>query len=229
MSALPEGTEKATFVKVCSGCHPATAVLGRMDTPANWAKRVERMINRANEPAATSDEAAQISAYLSRNFAILPADVHLPEAPGKRELVKVCSGCHAAEIVVNRDGHNGLRASWSNTLDRMMYRGAKATADELNLINEYLAANVGYLPAATYLPEGPGKQTVERVCGPCHGSIMLLDRRRTRAAWDRTITNMIGRGALVSGTDVQDMSEYLGRYLAPSVPPLAPGGPADAK
>jgi hypothetical protein len=41
-AGLPDGPERNTFVKVCSGCHPPEVVLGRMDTPKNWVRKVAR-------------------------------------------------------------------------------------------------------------------------------------------------------------------------------------------
>ncbi|HEY6347737.1 MAG TPA: hypothetical protein VIY49_40105 [Bryobacteraceae bacterium] len=70
-AGLPDGPEKKTFVKVCSGCHPPEVVLGRMDTPKNWARKVDSMINRG--AVATDAEVNQVNAYLDRNFAFVAA------------------------------------------------------------------------------------------------------------------------------------------------------------
>jgi cytochrome c5 len=213
VAGLPDGPEKNTFLKVCTGCHEPEAVLGRMDSPKNWARKVDSMINRGAE--ATPEEIAQINAYLNRNFAFVAGQVHLPEAPGKDALQKICGSCHAAEIVVNRDGHAGTRDHWAETIDRMLARGAKGTNEEFDQITAYLVANFGYIPVPSYLPDGPGKKTVERVCGPCHGVAMLIDRRSSPAAWSRTVDNMIGRGAIATPAEVDEISEYLSRYLGP--------------
>jgi cytochrome c5 len=212
-AGLPDGPEKNTFLKVCSGCHEPEAVLGRMDSPKNWARKVDSMINRGAE--ASPEEIAQINAYLNRNFAFVASQVSLPQGPGKEALQKVCGSCHAAEIVVNRDGHAGTRDRWAGTIDRMLARGAKGTNDEFDQITDYLVANFGYIPVPSYLPDGPGKKTVERVCGPCHGVSFLIDRRSSPAAWSRTVDNMIGRGAIATPAEVEEISEYLGRYLGP--------------
>ena len=216
-AGLPDGPEKDTFLKVCSGCHEPGAVLGRMDSPKDWARKVDSMINRGAQ--ATPDEIAQINAYLNRNFAFVAGEVHLPEGPGKEALRKVCGSCHAAEIVVNRDGHAGTRDLWAETIDRMLARGAKGTNEEFDQITAYLVANFGYIPVPSYLPAGPGKKTVERVCGPCHGVSMLIERRSSPAAWSRTVDNMIGRGAIATSAEVEEIAEYLGRYLGPKTEP----------
>jgi hypothetical protein len=41
-----------------------------MDTPKNWARKVDSMINRG--AVATDAEVNQVNAYLNRNFALSP-------------------------------------------------------------------------------------------------------------------------------------------------------------
>lgn len=189
-------------------------MLGRLDTPKNWARKVESMINRGAE--LSDDEATEINAYLNEHFALVPQNVTLPEAPGRDALKKVCSTCHPAELVANRGRHSGLRGQWSETVNQMMVRGAHASAEEQDLIVDYLAKNFGYIPVRSHLPEGPGKQTTERVCGPCHGVRMLLDRRRTDAAWAGTVTNMVRRGAEATPEEASEIARYLGSSLTPA-------------
>jgi cytochrome c5 len=184
-----------------------------MDTAKNWARKVDSMINRG--AVATDAEVDQINAYLNRNFAFVAAQVHLPNGPGKQALQKVCSSCHPAEIVVNRDNHAGTRDQWAGTIDRMLARGAKGTNEEFDQITDYLVANFGYIPTPSYLPEGAAKKTVERVCGPCHGVNLLIGRRSSRAEWERTVNNMIGRGAIATPAEAEEISDYLARYLGP--------------
>ena len=178
---LPDGPQKALVVSLCKGCHPPEVLLGRLDTPKNWARKVDSMVNRGAE--LSDDDVVQINAYLNEHFALVKENVTLPDGPGKEALQKVCSTCHPAEVVANRGRHTGLRWQWSDTVDQMMVRGAHGSAEEQTQIVDYLAKNFGYIPVRSYLPEGPGKQTTERVCGPCHGVLMLLDRRRNAAAW----------------------------------------------
>lgn len=199
--------------KRCRACHPAEVLLGRLDTPKNWARKVESMITRGAQ--LTPEEVVEVNAYLNKNFALVPENVELPEGPGKEALKKVCGSCHPAEVVANRDRQAGLRYQWAATIDRMLRLGAKGDSTQFELIEEYLTAHFGYLPVMTYLPEGPGKQTTERVCGPCHGAIMLRDRRRNAAAWSRTVDNMIGRGAIATPEEANQVLEYLSTYLAP--------------
>lgn len=210
---LPDGPQKAVVARQCSKCHPAEVLLGRLDTPKNWARKVESMINRGAE--LSDDDVVQINEYLNANFALTPASVKLPDGPGKEALQKVCSTCHPAEVVANRGRHTGLRWQWSDTVNQMMVRGAHGSAEEQDLIVDYLSKNFGYIPVRSYLPDGPGKQTTERVCGPCHGVLMLLDRRRAGGAWPATVTNMIRRGAEATPADTDEIIQYLSTYLTP--------------
>ena len=58
-----------------------------------------------------------------------------PDAPGKAELIKVCSGCHEAENVF---AHPQTAGEWSETLANMVQLGSEATPEEWRLIEQYL-------------------------------------------------------------------------------------------
>jgi competence protein ComEA len=66
----------------------------------------------------------------------------LPDGPGRPELVKVCSGCHDAEIVL---AHLQTPAEWADTFQKMVDVGAEATPDEWRLIAQYVDANVALI------------------------------------------------------------------------------------
>ena len=65
------------------------------------------------------------------------AAAQLPEGPGSKETVKLCSQCHAADVVmsVGQD-----RAGWAATLRKMSALGARGTDEEFRAVLEYLAA-----------------------------------------------------------------------------------------
>ena len=62
----------------------------------------------------------------------------LPEGPGKQTTQKICSGCHAPEIVMGK--HLG-KEGWAQIVSDMVNKGANGTDDEFNEIIEYLAAH----------------------------------------------------------------------------------------
>lgn len=62
----------------------------------------------------------------------------LPDGPGKATMQKVCSGCHAPEIVA---GRGETKEGWEQIVGDMANKGANGTDDEFNQIIDYLAAN----------------------------------------------------------------------------------------
>jgi hypothetical protein len=64
----------------------------------------------------------------------------LPDKPGRKLVVQVCTKCHPAETFA------GLRLSrkeWRHEVDGMIARGAKANKVQARRIVDYLAANLG--------------------------------------------------------------------------------------
>ncbi|MFL6449911.1 MAG: ComEA family DNA-binding protein [Bryobacteraceae bacterium] len=61
---------------------------------------------------------------------------NLPDAPGKAETVKVCSGCHEVTRVtsVHLD-----RAGWQTEMEKMISLGAKGSPEEFESILNYLS------------------------------------------------------------------------------------------
>jgi competence protein ComEA len=62
----------------------------------------------------------------------------LPEGPGKRETLQVCSTCHeaakATSVKLTREG-------WVETIDRMKAFGASGSDEEFAAVLEYLSIN----------------------------------------------------------------------------------------
>jgi cytochrome c oxidase cbb3-type subunit 3 len=79
---------------------------------------------------------------------------------------------------------------------------------------------------ASQLPDGPNRETVQRVCSGCHSVQMFAGRGMTREQWAGVVSNMIGRGAKVSDEEFDQIVEYLGKTLPPGK--QATGSPAVA-
>jgi competence protein ComEA len=62
----------------------------------------------------------------------------LPDGPGKATTQKICSGCHAAEIVI---GRHETKDGWEQIVGKMVSNGANGTDDEFNEVIDYLAAH----------------------------------------------------------------------------------------
>ena len=59
------------------------------------------------------------------------------------------------------------------------------------------------------LPDAPGKATVERVCGSCHGPELVVGRQESRDGWSAIVGDMVQRGATGSEDDLAEVVDYL--------------------
>lgn len=64
----------------------------------------------------------------------------LPEGKGKDAVEQVCGACHGTDLVSAR---RATKQGWSYIVDDMVSRGASATNEQIQSINEYLAKNFG--------------------------------------------------------------------------------------
>jgi mono/diheme cytochrome c family protein len=64
-------------------------------------------------------------------------------------------------------------------------------------------------------PDVPGRSTVQKVCGSCHGAEVVVPRGMSPQEWSQVIARMVQRGA--KGTD-EEFSQVLD-YLATNFPP----------
>jgi hypothetical protein len=64
----------------------------------------------------------------------------LPDGPGKPEVERACSQCHALETVVQQ---RRTRSQWEAKIDAMIAKGAKVSDEDFDLIAGYLAAHFG--------------------------------------------------------------------------------------
>ena len=71
------------------------------------------------------------------------AQDRFPEAPGKAAVLKVCQGCHPADVAASK-AHT--REEWEHTVTDMINAGAVGTDDEFNQIVDYLTKYFPKLP-----------------------------------------------------------------------------------
>jgi competence protein ComEA len=64
----------------------------------------------------------------------------LPEGKGKDVVEQVCGACHGTDLVSAR---RATKQGWSYIVDDMVSRGASASNEQIQSINEYLAKNFG--------------------------------------------------------------------------------------
>ena len=74
----------------------------------------------------------------------MPGAELLPEGAGRDTTLRVCTGCHAPEVIVNRTQKN---AAWPDVVQAMVEKGAEATPAELAEISAYLKKALPETPA----------------------------------------------------------------------------------
>lgn len=65
------------------------------------------------------------------------------------------------------------------------------------------------------LPDTPGKDVVQRVCGACHAAEMVIGKGNTRDGWTQLVGEMISRGAQGSDEDFGTVVDYLATNFPP--------------
>lgn len=66
---------------------------------------------------------------------------------------------------------------------------------------------------AAKLPEGEGKALVEEVCVQCHSLESTVLQQKDRSGWQKTVNDMILRGAFITPTEAETIVAYLSRVL----------------
>ena len=64
----------------------------------------------------------------------------LPDAPGKAEMMRICTSCHGTETF---DSSRMTRDQWKAEVDNMVARGAQGSASEIQAVVDYLAKYLG--------------------------------------------------------------------------------------
>jgi cytochrome c5 len=78
----------------------------------------------------------------------------------------------------------------------------------------FAAGQAAHAGSPPQLPDGPGKATVQKLCGGCHPPEIVLGHRDTRDGWERIVSDMVDKGA--NGTD--DEFNIVIDYLAAHFP-----------
>jgi cytochrome c5 len=79
---------------------------------------------------------------------------------------------------------------------------------------------VGRRDWANSMPDGEGKGLVLGACTQCHSLNSTVQQRKSPAAWERTVLDMITRGAQVRPDEIAPITTYLARYFGPGASPL---------
>src|SRR5687767_3221905 len=69
--------------------------------------------------------------------------------------------------------------------------------------------------AGADLPAGPGKPTVLKICGDCHGVDKFAFLRKSKPDWDFVINKMSDEGLELTDEEYESIIGYLLKYLGP--------------
>jgi virginiamycin B lyase len=79
----------------------------------------------------------------------------------------------------------------------------------------------------TSLPEGNGKEIVQRTCGLCHGLGQVVSSGYTRQGWANVVAMMVNAGAKLSPPQVDTVVDYLAKNFPEKTAPVAVIVPGD--
>ncbi len=68
------------------------------------------------------------------------------------------------------------------------------------------------------LPDGPGKDTTQKLCSSCHAAELVIGRQESREGWGAIVENMIERGAKGSEDEFFDVVDYLSTNFSKTSP-----------
>jgi cytochrome c5 len=130
--------------------------------------------------------------------------LELPDGKGKPVLEAKCSGCHALEMVAAWTGLE--KDGWVQTIREKEQARASLTDDDVRILGEYLAANLG-----------PGRKILETACTKCHGLDEVKKFRNfyKRDDWQDIVATMVKYGADVSERQVPVLVDYLATAYSP--------------
>ena len=74
------------------------------------------------------------------------------------------------------------------------------------------------VPASAQLPDGPGKEQMQKVCGGCHQPERAASVRLTREGWEEVIGDMIKRGAKGTDEEFAAALDYLAKNFLGEAP-----------
>ena len=65
------------------------------------------------------------------------------------------------------------------------------------------------------LPEADGKQLVVDLCGTCHNLQKVVTSRKTDKEWERSVYDMVSRGAQIFPEEADQIAKYLAKNFPP--------------
>jgi hypothetical protein len=71
---------------------------------------------------------------------------------------------------------------------------------------------------ATLLPAGDGQQETKELCGSCHNLQKVVLSRKTPQEWERSVTDMVTRGAQIFPDEAEKIVKYLSAHFSNGKP-----------
>src|ERR1700693_1554215 len=81
------------------------------------------------------------------------------------------------------------------------------------------ALSITVANAQEKLPDGPGRETLKRVCGACHSAENVAGMAKTREEWGAVVGEMAADGAQATEAEFNEIVDYLATYF-PKVPKI---------
>ena len=149
----------------------------------------------------------------------------LPDGEGKGLLLGTCTQCHSLNhVALQRKDAKG----WQHTMEDMIMRGAQVHEHEIAPMVAYLtqhfgpgspsletgspiatATQVASKSAAPTLPEGEGKELIQRSCTSCHSVDKITGTRKDLKGWQTCVRDMVRLGAKLRTDEQPKAVAYL--------------------
>ncbi len=71
------------------------------------------------------------------------------------------------------------------------------------------------------MPVGEGRAVVSGVCAGCHSLEMVLTQSKSRGEWERTVQDMVSRGAQISSEEMCAIVNYLAEHYGENSRPAS--------
>ncbi len=65
------------------------------------------------------------------------------------------------------------------------------------------------------MPDGEGKDVTAQLCGTCHNLQKVVVSRKSPQEWERSVYDMIARGAQIFPDEVDQIIKYLAKSFPP--------------
>ena len=72
--------------------------------------------------------------------------------------------------------------------------------------------------AQVQLPDGPGKEVAERLCGKCHEAQRAASVRLTREGWEAEVAKMVDLGMTATDEEIKQVLDYLAEHFKGDAP-----------